>query len=170
MLPLIRTLFDIALLRKGPESVPRSGILLLMSLVLWALAVAAYNTVFESTNQVSFQRESFGFILGLACYFSVLTVAQVPDRAMQTFTALIGCGAIMVLCFIAMVVTLGQLLGNLFVSMLVLTYLIWSISVEGHIIARAIDRALYIGVIIAFVVFVLQIGALEMVFPGTPES
>ena len=76
----------------------------------------------------------------------------------------------MVLCFIAMVVTVGQLLGNLFVSMLVLTYLIWSISVEGHIIATAINRALYVGVIIAFVIFVLQIGALEMVFPGTPES
>ena len=170
MLPLIRTLFDIALLRKGPDSVPRSGILLLMSLVLWGLAIAAYNSVFEATNQVSFQREAFGFILGLACYFAILTVAQVPERAIQTFTALIGCGAIMVLCFIAMVVTVGQLLGNLFVSMLVLTYLIWSISVEGHIIATAINRALYVGVIIAFVIFVLQIGALEMVFPGTPES
>ena len=170
MLPLIRTLFDIALLRKGPESVPRSVVLLLMSLMLWGLAIVAYNTVFQTTNQVSFQREAFGFILGLTCYFSVLSLAQVPDRAIQTFTALIGCGAIMVLCFIAMVVTVGQLLGNLFVSMLVLSYLIWSISVEGHIIARAIDRALYIGVIIAFMIFVVQIGALEMVFPEPPES
>ena len=170
MLPLIRTLFDIAFLRKGPESVPRSSILLFMSLILWGLAIAAYNTVFEPTNQVSFQREFLGFILGLACYFSVLAIAEVRDRAVQTFTALIGCGAIMVLCFIAMVVTVGQLLGNLFVNMLVLAYLIWSISVEGHIIAKAIDRALYVGVIIAFVILVLQIGALDIVFREAPES
>jgi len=170
VLPLIRTLFDIALFRKGPESVPRSSILLIMSLVLWGLAIAAYNTVFAPTNQVSFQREVFGFILGLACYFSVLAVAEVKERALQTFTALIGCGAIMVLCFIAMVVTVGQLLGNLFVNLLVVAYLIWSISVEGHIIAKAIDRALYIGVIIAAVIFVVQIGALEMVFREAPEG
>ena len=87
MLPLIRTLFDIALLRKGPESVPRSGILLLMSLVLWALAVAAYNAVFESTNQVSFARKHplwHGLVDGSYFYFMNSYYAAPQDDALVT--------------------------------------------------------------------------------------
>jgi hypothetical protein len=34
--------------------------------------------------------------------------------------------------------------------------LLWSVPVEGHIIARAISRHWYIGVLIAIAVFVLQ--------------
>ena len=34
--------------------------------------------------------------------------------------------------------------------------LLWSIPVEGHIIARAIDRHWYIGILVAIGVFFLQ--------------
>ena len=38
LLPLVRTLFDITLLRKGPDSIPASGILLLLVIgLLFAL-------------------------------------------------------------------------------------------------------------------------------------
>jgi hypothetical protein len=34
--------------------------------------------------------------------------------------------------------------------------LLWSVPVEGHIIARAMGRHWYIGILIAITVFVLQ--------------
>ena len=44
LLPLLRTLFDITLLRKGPDNIPSSMILLLLAIGLWlfsSLAVLA---------------------------------------------------------------------------------------------------------------------------------
>ena len=41
VLPLIRTLFDIVLLRKGPDAIPRSGLLLVMAVGLWLFSSLA---------------------------------------------------------------------------------------------------------------------------------
>ena len=38
VLPLVRTLLDITLLRKGPDAIPVSGMLLLMAIGLWLLS------------------------------------------------------------------------------------------------------------------------------------
>jgi hypothetical protein len=167
VLPLIRTLFDIALLRKGPESVPRSGILLLMSLVLWAVAAFSFTSLIENADGTDVRRELLNFVLAMTCYYAVLAGTGNSERIMQTLTALIGCGALMALCFTASLVTIGQLAGAAIITMLAIAYLIWSMSVEGHIIARAIDRAFYIGVFIAFAIFVFQYAALTLILPGS---
>ena len=83
---------------------------------------------------------------------------------MRRFVAL---AAALALCFTASLVTLGQLAGAAIITMLAIAYLIWSMSVEGHIIARAIDRAFYIGVFIAFAIFVFQYAALTLILPGS---
>ena len=167
MLPLIRTLFDIALLRKGPESIPRSGVLLLMSLVLWVVAAVAFTSLIENADGADVRRELLNFVLAMSCYYAVLVSSGHSERILQTLTALIGCGALMALCFTAALVSIGQLAGQAFISMLAILYLIWSMSVEGHIIARAIDRVFYIGVLIAFAIFVFQYAALNLILPKT---
>ena len=53
MLSLIRTLVDITLLRKGPEDIPYSWVLLHMCIALWMLALlatAALITNFDATD------------------------------------------------------------------------------------------------------------------------
>jgi len=167
VLPLIRTLFDIALLRKGPESIPRSGVLLLMSLVLWVVAAVAFTSLIENADGADVRRELLNFVLAMSCYYAVLVSSGHSERILQTLTALIGCGALMALCFTAALVSIGQLAGQAFISMLAILYLIWSMSVEGHIIARAIDRVFYIGVLIAFAIFVFQYAALNLILPKT---
>ena len=165
MLPLIRTLFDIALLRKGPESVPRSGILLMMSLVLWVIAAFTFTSLIENSDGGDVRRELLNFVLAMTCYYGVLVSTGHGERMLQTLTALIGCGALMALCFTAALVSIGQLAGPVFISMLAIMYLIWSMSVEGHIIARAIDRPFYIGVLIAFAIFIFQYASLNLILP-----
>lgn len=167
MLPFIRTLFDITLLRKGPESVPRSRILLVMSLVLWAVAAYTFTSLIENAGGGDVRRELLNFALAMICYYAVLVSTGKGERTLQTLTTLIGCGALMALCFTAVLVTIGQLAGAATISMLAILYLIWSLSVEGHIIARAIDRAFYIGVLIAFGIFVFQYAALNLILPRT---
>lgn len=165
MLPLIRTLFDIALLRKGPESVPRSGILLVMSLGLWAVAAFTFSTLIDNADGSDFRRELLNFALAMVCYYTILVTTGFASRITQTLTALIGCGALMALCFTAALVSIGQLAGNAVISMLAISYLIWSLSVEGHIIARAINLPFYFGVLIAFGIFVFQYVGLNLIMP-----
>jgi hypothetical protein len=167
VLPFIRTLFDIALLRKGPEDVPRSRILLLLSLVLWAVAAFSFTSLIENAGKANIQRELVNFALAMACYYGVLVSSGFGNRVLQTLTALIGCGALMALCFTAALVTIGQIVGSAVITMLAIMYLIWSLSVEGHIIARAIDREFYIGVLIAFAIFIFQYLALNLLMPAT---
>ena len=51
LLPLVRTLFDITLLRKGPDSIPASGILLLLVIGLWLFASLAILALIEQYDE-----------------------------------------------------------------------------------------------------------------------
>ena len=79
-----------------------------------------------------------------------------PSRLLQTISAIVGCGALISLAFVAEYILLLPFLGDVFTGLIANLLLLWSVPVEGHIIARAIDRHWYIGILIAVVVFVLQ--------------
>ena len=167
VLPLLKTLFDIALLRKGPDSIPHSPVLLMLSIGLWSLAAFVFTTLIDSANGSDIRREVLGLAIATGCYFTVIAIAGFGNRVLQTITALIGCGALIFLCFTASLVTVGRLTGAMGINLLVVLYLMWSISVEGHIIGRAVDRPLYVGILIALVIFVLQYTILRIAFPTT---
>ena len=61
------------------------------------------------------------------------------------------------LVFTAGEVLLPPLLGAATANVVVTLVLLWSIPVEGHIIARAIDQHWFLGVAIALAVFIFQL-------------
>ncbi len=156
VLPLIRTLFDIVLLRKGPEDIPRSAILLLMSLGLWLLAELTSLALIDRVDDSDFLNETFSLLLAVIYYSVVVIIMGHGQRIRQTITAIVGCGALLALSFTAVFVIVGQFVGAIALELIVYLYLMWSVSVEGHIIARAIDRHWYIGILIALAAFALQ--------------
>ncbi len=156
VLPLIRTLFDIVLLRKGPEDIPRSIVLLLMTLGLWLLAELTSVVLIERVDDSDFLYEAFSLLLAVIYYAAIVVVAGYGQRVLQTITTVIGCGALLALSFTAVFVFFGQFVGAAGLELIVYLYLMWSVSVEGHIIARAIDRHWYIGILIALAAFALQ--------------
>ena len=156
VMPLIRTLFDIVLLRKGPEDIPRSAILLLMSLGLWLLAELTSLALIDRVDDADFLNETFSLLLAVIFYSAVVVIAGHAQRVLQTITAIVGCGALLALSFTAVFVFFGQFVGAIALELIVYLYLMWSVSVEGHIIARAIDRHWYIGILIALAAFALQ--------------
>ena len=58
VLPLIRTLFDIALLRKGPDAIPRSSLLLLMAVGLWLFSSLAGLALIDRFEEADYARFS----------------------------------------------------------------------------------------------------------------
>ena len=95
-------------------------------------------------------------LAGVVAYVAVLVVAGHPSRALQTITAILGCGALISLAFVAEFLLFMPFFGPTVTGIAAQLILLWSVPVEGHIIARALGRHWYIGIAIAIGVFVLQ--------------
>jgi hypothetical protein len=156
LLPFLQTLFDIALLRKGPQHIPRSIALLLLSIALWLFAVLTQITLIAQIDEAHFGLEVFSALVGITCYSMIIVgFAQAP-RLTQTITALLGCGALLALVFVAAYKLLEFVGSPILVLLVVWTIVLWSIAIKGHIIATTINRHWYIGLAIAVGIFVLQ--------------
>lgn len=94
--------------------------------------------------------------LWIGFYAAVLVVTGYSRRILQTLTSVLGCGAILTMLFVAKFVFLRPFLGEDFAGVIAALIIFWSVPVEGHIIARAIDRHWFIGIAIAIAAFVLQ--------------
>jgi len=146
VLPLVRTLFDIVLLRKGPDSIPRSAVLFVLIVGLWLF----------SSDESDFLVGLFANLVGILCYAAVVVISGHSPRVLQTISAILGCGALISLAFVAEFVLFTPFLGQSVSGLVAQLILLWSVPVEGHIIARAIDRHWYVGILIAISVFAFQ--------------
>ena len=156
MLPLIQTLFDIARLRKGPEHIPRSTLLLMLAIFLWLFAVLCQVALIQQIDETDFALELFSALVGISCYSIVVVGFGQGPRLTQTLTAILGCGALVAIVFTVAYVVLQAIDSPLIMMIAIWAIVLWSISVKGHIIASAINRHWYLGMAIAVFVFVLQ--------------
>jgi hypothetical protein len=156
VLPLVRTLFEIVLLRKGPDSIPRSAVLFSMILGLWLLSALVVLALIEQFDESDFLLNLFAGLVGVLCYAAVVVISGHSSRVLQTISAVLGCGALISLAFVAEFVLFTPFLGQSITGIVAQLILLWAVPVEGHIIARAIDRHWYVGILIAISVFVLQ--------------
>ncbi len=157
LLTFLQTLFEIALLRKGPEHIPRSFVLLLMAILFWLLAVLLSMAVLFGLNAQRFGLEVSLLLFGLACYSAMLVLSGKRERIMQTLAGVLGAGAVTVLVFVVVTFIFLVLFGRTGIQFAVSGFMIWSVSVKGHIIASALDRQWFVGAILASVVLVLQL-------------
>ncbi len=163
LLPLLQTLFDIALLRKGPEHIPHSVVMLVMTISLWLLSALTAFALIDRFDESDFFLEIFSALIAVACYSAIVILARRGSRLTQTMSAIIGCGAILMSVFVGAYVFLQPFIGAGLMTLVAWLILLWSVSVKGHIIASAIDRHWYIGLSIAVAVFVLQSIFVELV-------
>jgi len=157
MLALFLTLFDIIRLRKGPDAIPYSWIVSFITLILWLLAGLAITAATDGMNDRDFLNGTFTGVVGLACYAAVIVSHGHTPRLLQTVSAILGCGAMISFLFLASNVVLGYVAQETTVRLVGTLILLWSVPVEGHIIARAIDRQWFIGIIMAIAVFIFQL-------------
>ncbi len=156
MLPLIRVLFDITLLRNGPEDIPRSWLMLYLCVGLWVLGLVVTTVLIENFNTAEAWIGLASWVLGLICYVVILIFMGYSNRSLQTVAAIAGVGAIISFAMLAELVLLTPILGSNLANFGAVLILFWSVPVKGHIIARAIERHWYIGIVFATSVFALQ--------------
>ena len=167
MLALFATLFDVIRLRKGPDAIPYSWFLCLITLTLWLLAGLVMTLIIDGMDDQDFLVGTLTGVVGLACYAAIIVTSGYTPRLLQTVTAILGCGAILSFVFIAGRVSLAPILGENTTNLVVTLVLLWSIPVEGHILSRALNRHWYIGIIVAMAVFIFQLYLYSLLNPGT---
>ena len=166
VISLILTIVDIILLRKGPDALPRAPVIFAIAVALWVLSsVVAWITVDNYTGKTFLVGLLIG-VIGLAIYALLINAVGKAERIRQSISAIIACGAVISFMLLIAEAVLPFALGAEHVSAIVTLMWLWSVPVEGHIIARAIDRPWYVGLTTATTVFFLQLFLLASLGPA----
>lgn len=94
-------------------------------------------------------------VINAAFYFLIIQVAGYPSRYLQSLTAIFGIDAIITLIYLGGYVAINMFADETTTLSFVWLVTGWSVAVEGHIIARAIERPWAIGIALAVVSYIL---------------
>ncbi len=153
---LLRTFLEIIALRKGPANVPKSWLLLLLSIVMLVAAAASGMVLIVGLEERNLSLALMTGLLAIAFYAGVLFVTGFSGRILQALTCIIGCGAILTFLSIAVFVLFRPFVGQGFAGVVAVLISFWSVPVEGHILARSIGQHWYVGIAIAVIATILQ--------------
>ena len=165
MQALLKFFIDLALLRRGPQDLPPSPVLLAL--------LAALSTIFGTANgaqlfggaRTAFAANLLDLALTLAAIYVLLAFVGRSARWLQTATAFIGLGTVAGL--VMMVVRgLTEPLGVTDVAVLVdLVVAVWLHVALGGVLRHALDVPLLVGVMIVLGYTVMAFSLVVSIFP-----
>lgn len=170
VLTLIKTLFDILLLRRGPEAIPGAPLVLVAVTSMWVLSGIALMLAYEGFTAKELSVGLFTGICAWLCYAGLLAFFGHSQRLLSTLSAITGCGALAVAGFTFIFAVLQPIVGPKQAYLAGYPLLLWSIPIEGYIVARAIGRPWIFGFMIALTVFFLQVFLDSLINPLTPAN
>lgn len=165
MQKLLQTLFDITLLRRGPEDIPHSWVVLGFSTALWLMALFATVVMVQNFSSTDARVSIGSAAVGIFCYAVLIAIAGYNARLLQTASALIGCGALISIAMLAVLVLMTPFLGQNIANLGAFLLLVWSVPVKGHIISRAVNWHWYAGIAAALTIFLLQLTFTQSMTP-----
>ncbi|MGH8203926.1 MAG: hypothetical protein ACREST_04905 [Steroidobacteraceae bacterium] len=166
MIGLLRSLTDIALLRKDPSGLPSSRASVALFVLVYAAADFAVGRV-GGIPQV-LQRTALDLALTLAFFWLLLALTRRVHRLPQTINAALGVYVLLspivaALLLLRVPATNNQGLG-LFVTAGYTLFMIWYLLIVGHILRSALDSGLVTGFAIAVAWTVAIIAISQRVF------
>lgn len=170
MASIIQVFADMLRLRAGPQDLPASAAVLYGS-----LAAAAISAMLAIQRLYPFDVAGARVGLDLALQFALVTgalrVTGRPERFRQTYAALCGTGAFIVLLSWPLfdIMLDGAQTGLASIAGLLLLGLYgWSVVIVGHILRHALDLTLGKGVVIALIYVVVSTAIADLLLPA-PE-
>lgn len=152
---LVKLIWDICCLRRGPQDVPYSPALLALLCVasiglqqLVALLVGAESEPLFSAVAAA--------LFTLAALFFLLTVRNLRSRFVQTACAWFGCAMLFFLLTLPLLLmtgptppTSGAAPMQIFAGLLALPLLIWKLMVDAHVLRHSLNVPFLAGMAIA---------------------
>jgi len=158
MQEIIKAFWQIVLFRQGPDYLPDSKVLLYFAGVVYVLVdILVISALYPRNALPPLLLIDTGFLI-VWCV-GILSLFGFKLRIPQTLTALFGTGAMLQL--LAFPLTAWPSFGIpleiplAFRALVAVIILLWSVAVFGHILSRAIERALGVGIAFAVVYFIV---------------
>jgi len=140
---LIRLFTQIALLRRGPQDVPASPLLLTLTVAGYFLVHITVGTVLPPFPGPWLAHVCVDVVFMLIWYALLLNFARRPERFLQTTTAVYGFQAVLAPLVIAAVWATRRIdqdsVWQFPASLLSLALLIWVITANSHIVKAALE-------------------------------
>ncbi len=155
---IFKAFIDVFLLRKGPDDLPKSSLLLAVAIGMSIVVNFLFYAIIESELPTNLFLEFATELVKIASYLLILVAFGLVSRIMQTMTAIIACNAILGLLLTFILMVSQQFLNKELDAAFVWLITLWLILVEGHIISRAAQLHRVTGIAIAVVIFILQLG------------
>lgn len=165
---LVRPFVEICVLRRGPQDLPVSTLLLGIMLVAHTVSSILLSAVTLNVWKALMAGITDTLLVALLTG-SLLYVYRLQARIVQTLTAMTGTGAIITLVAIPLFTWLqsgqqaGQ--GSPLAALLVLGIIAWSLGVSGHILRHALSIPYFLGILIAFAFFWISHTVFNALFP-----
>lgn len=165
---LVDPFIQICLLRRGPQDLPTSGILLAIALVAHTLMAILFFAVYESVVKAVLSGTLDTVLMAVLTAF-VLYAQRKNARLVQTLTALAGTGAL--ITFVSLPISGwfhgadAQTEGNAFAILLLLMLVAWSLAVAGHILRHALSAPYFVGLVLAVAFYWISITVFRALFP-----
>lgn len=163
MYKLLLLIFDICLLKKGPQDLPESLGLLYLLILLQALInfiiLMMSVDLFNATIQVF-----VGLLLILGLSWVILFFSKKSTRYIQTAGALMATDALIgFFALPAMAALMGQGAGLGAITVMLL--MIWSWVISAHIFRHALNQSFAFGLGIAFLYILASYQVMGFLFP-----
>jgi hypothetical protein len=152
---LLKTLIDILLFRKAPDSLPHSWILFYATFFSATLLSILATAIIVPDLVVRYDI-SLALVCALCAYYSgVLWFTGFTARTLQTLSAVLGTESVLTMTLIPVYALLKVATDHITALLLVFILGFWSIPVQGHIIARAIRQPWGVGFVLAIIGYLL---------------
>lgn len=170
MLALIRTFLLIALRRLGPEDLPDSSLLFGLAVIAYAVAQVVIVLPLYGPGATLLRAVVLDVALLYACVWGLLRFTGRPARFRQTLTALFGTGALLTVLMVPLnswfTATSVPDQPAVLPTVGILLMLIWSLVVNGHIVARALSAPLGVGLVFSVIYFFINYLVIWQTGPG----
>jgi hypothetical protein len=152
MTELIRLYTQIALLRRGPQDVPASALLLTLTVVVYGLVNCAVSVLLPPVDGPWVAHLLLDVAFTLVWYFLLLKLLGRSERILQTTTAVFGfqtiIAPVLVLCGWLIRRFQHDSLWSLPVTLMGLTLFIWYVAANGHVVKAALEWSTVASVMI----------------------
>lgn len=170
MLAFVKTWMDVIALRKGPDATPASWVSVAIAALLYAVGLFVQLTLYDIPDGL-LGSALLGYGLALGVYALVCVAHGFSARLLQMLATVVACGSLLMLCSAAVALVVIPFGGVRAATIAAQLVLYWSIPVEGHIVARTVEKSWMFGIVVAVFVFLIsyaiQSNGLESAATGT---
>ncbi|MEP7312769.1 MAG: hypothetical protein ABI859_09310 [Pseudomonadota bacterium] len=171
LLDAARLYTEIAVFRRGPEDLPTSAVLLLLTIAAYLLVTLGLGSVMPVTAGNRIDLLALGAAFVVACYWVVLRLAGRPERFLQTVTAVFGFQLVIAPINVGFRALFQRYAGGeplalpVWFMLLAMLLAVWTLAINGRILRSATGWPLFSCIVLVVLQELLGVVVILSILP-----